>query len=74
VLIPVARFKAGEWTAPWPEGDGVAPASVRLIVSDNERGQFVMLKDAAASRDRELAGALTALGTMWGLDRLAVLA
>jgi len=48
--------------------------SVRLIVSDNERGQFVMLKDAAASRDRELVGALTPLGTMWGLDRLAVLA
>jgi hypothetical protein len=48
--------------------------SVRLIVSDNERGQFVMLKDAAASRDRELVGALTPLGTIWGLDRLAVLA
>jgi hypothetical protein len=48
--------------------------SVRLIVSDDERGQFVMLKDAAASRDRELVGALTPLGTMWGLDRLAVLA
>src|SRR6266446_5189020 len=28
VLIPVARFEAGEWTAPWPEGDGVAPASL----------------------------------------------
>jgi len=48
--------------------------SVRLIVSDTERGQLVMLKDAAASRDRELVGALTPLGTMWGLDRLAVLA
>src|ERR1700687_6242029 len=28
VLIPVARFKAGEWTAPWAEGDCAAPASL----------------------------------------------
>jgi hypothetical protein len=160
VLIPVARFKAGEWTAPWPERDGVAPASLAAVpdswwpgfsgrtwlktdyvnspsIGDSryvhpiaiaaagdvtlravstldvnspkdaewaaaerqlfdtleamkrpttglllqyrsritrERGQFVMLKDAAASRDRELEGALTPLGTIWGLDRLAVLA
>jgi hypothetical protein len=31
VLIPVARFEAGEWTAPWPEDERVAPASLAAI-------------------------------------------
>jgi len=31
VLIPVARFEAGEWTAPWPEGDGGAPPSLAAV-------------------------------------------
>src|SRR5437762_13431825 len=31
VLIPVARFEAGEWTAPWPADDRVAPASLATV-------------------------------------------
>jgi hypothetical protein len=46
---------------------------VRVIVSDNGRGHFVMLKDSATDRDRELVGALTPLGAIWGVDHLTVL-
>jgi hypothetical protein len=31
VLIPVARFEAGEWTSPWPEDERVAPASLAAV-------------------------------------------
>ena len=48
--------------------------SVRLIVSDSERDHFVLLKDSATDRDRELVGALIPLGALWGLDRLTMLA
>jgi hypothetical protein len=47
---------------------------VRLFVSDNERGHFVLLKDSATDRDREMVGALIPLGAIWGLDRLTMLA
>jgi len=48
--------------------------SVRLVVSDNERGHFVLLKDSGTDRDRELVGALVPLGAIRGFDRLTVLA
>jgi hypothetical protein len=54
VLIPVARFEAGKWTAPWPEGDGVAHAKNNLLLATDDLGRAEVRKSGQVEGNERL--------------------